>query len=276
MRVRYSLHGVRFSIHADDRLAAHISETIMPACVRRGRRADTAAGFVVRSEGGRLSVFRGRRRLWAADSAAELIPWLEFEVVDWLLARLGRYVQLHAAVVQRGGRAIVLAGGPDAGKTSMACALGLAGWGVMGDEVALVEPRGSRVLSFPRAMLVESGTVRRLPELRRVEPRRVELDRGPASVRYVNPASVGGKVRDRARICAVAFPEWSKKGSVSAVGEREALERLLCASMNGGRHPRLSVDTCVGLVRNAARLRVRTARLRESARRLSDAVEELR
>ena len=35
-----------------------------------------------------------------------------------------------------------------------------------------------RVLSFPRAMLVKAGTARRLPELRRVAPRRVMLDEG--------------------------------------------------------------------------------------------------
>lgn len=273
MRISYLVHGVRFSIDAAGRVAAELSGAVMPPCVRKGCGArDGETTFVVRDEGAGFAVLRGRKLLWHAGSEAELIPWLEAEIVNWLLGQFRRHVQIHAAVVERRGRAVLIAGGPDAGKTSLACALGLAGWGVMTDEVALVEPRGSTVSSFPRAMLVKTGTARRLPELQHFQPRRVMLDEGLEPVRYVSPGSVGGKVKAKAKIAALAFPEWSRKPSVEALGEREALERLVQASFNMDRRPRLLVDTCVGLVRGARLLRVKVGALRESARALAEAM----
>jgi|GEM_PF-3197022 len=272
MNVRYSLHGVRFSIDADDRTADEIARVVMPACVKVSRRRPGGSTFVVRSEGRGFSVRLGRRPLWRAKNKAELLPWLESEIVNWLLRRFRRYVHVHAAVVERRGRAVVLAGGPDAGKTSLACALGLAGWGVMSDEVALIEPRGLTAASFPRAMLVKSGTARRLPELRITEPRRVLLNEGMTSLRYVDPESLSGAAREQAKIAVVAFPEWSKKSAIVPVGEREAMERLLRASFNTGKCGKAAVDACVGLVRGATLFRVQTSGLREAPRLISEAM----
>ena len=271
MKLGYAVSGVRFAIDADGSIAQEIARTVMP--VSRSAVPRGGPVFAVRSDHGRFSVFRGRRRLWFAPSKAVLVPWLEAEVVQWLLGRLRRYVQLHAAAVERRGRAVVIAGGPESGKTSLACALGLAGWHVMSDEVALIEPRSSTVASFPRSMLVKSGTARRLPDLLRVKPHRVVLDDRPTAVRYVSPAFAGDKARGRAAVSALAFPVWSRRSSVGAIGERDALERLLRASFNTASRPALSVDTCVGLVRNAELFRVSIGKLRESARLLSEAVE---
>lgn len=272
MNLRYSLHGVQFSIDADDPVADEIARVVMPACVKASRGRQDGSIFVVRREGRRFSVRAGRRLLWHAKNKAELLPWLESEIVNWLLGKCRRYVHVHAAVVERRGRAVVIAGGPDAGKTSLACALGLAGWGVMSDEVALVEPRGLTVACFPRAMLVKAGTARRLPELRRTEPRRVLLDEGMTSIRYVNPESLSGTAREKAKICAIAFPEWSKKSAIAPVGERDAMERLLRASFNTGKCGKTAINACVGLVRGATLFRVQTAGLREAPRLISEAM----
>ncbi len=271
MKVTYVLHGVAFSVDADKSLAEKISRAVMPTCaVAAG--SGRGPAFTVRSENGQHAVHRGQKFLWSAASESELIPWLEAEVVNWLLRRFRRYVQVHAAVVQRRGRAALVVGGADAGKTSLACALALGGWGVMSDEVALVEPRDAMVACFPRAMLVRSGTARRLRELQRCRPRRVVLNDGPESIRYVSPDFAGGVVRQKARVVAVAFPEWSGRSSVEVIGEREALERMLQACFNTDRHPVVSIDTCVGLVRTSRLLRARVGKLREAAELLSEAI----
>ncbi len=275
MRIHYSLHGVRFFIEAEGSLAGRIAAAVLPPCTRsRGTRGATA--FLVRAAGGGFVVRRGRTRLWAAASEPELIPWLESEIVGWLLRKLRRFVQLHAAVVERRGGAVVIAGPPDAGKTSLACALGLAGWGVMSDEVALVEPRTNHVLAFPRAMLVKSGTARRLSEMRPVRPMRVLLENGPESVRYVSPVFFGRPLRTKAGIRCVVFPEWARRSAVEPMGEREALERLLPTSFNTSGRPKRAVGTCVRLVRSSTLLTLRVGKLRNAARLLSEAVESIR
>jgi len=272
VRIDYRVQNVRFSIEAERGLVREIGAAVLPgARARAGGRDGTA--FAVSGEGRGFWVARGSVRLWRVGSRAELLPWLEAEVVHWLLRRLARYVQLHAAVVERSGRALLVVGGPDAGKTSLACAMALAGWGVMSDEVALVEPRGTVVAAFPRALFVKSGTARRLKELRRVAPRRVALAGGLTPIRYVSPRSFGRPVRRAATIGWLAFPEWSRVSRVGPVGEREALERLLRSSLNTMRHPRASFETCVGLVRRVRLLRVGVADLRDAADRLAEAVE---
>ena len=274
MRLRYSLHGLRFAIDADDAAAELILHTIMPPCARAGgRRSGKTAVFAVRCERGRLRVFRGRKPLWTVTSVAELQPWLESEVVGWLLHRFDPCVQLHAAVAEHCGRAVIIAGGPDSGKTSLACALALAGWSVMSDEVALLKPFSSIVASFPRAMLVKAGTVRRLPELRTIEPMRVALREGEVPVRYVSPAAFGHPPKSAARVRTVLFPNWSRTGALSPIGQREALERLLSASLNTARHPKVSLDTCVRLVSTVRLFRLQVRNLRESARLIAEALE---
>ncbi len=270
MLIRYSLHDLAFAIEADEPIARDIADAVMPAC-RAGRQRGNAAGtFRVRNEGGRFQVFLRDRLLWHAGSRSELLPWLEAEVVAWLLKGFRRYVQVHAAVVQRRGRALVLAGASDAGKTSLACAMGMAGWGVMSDEVALVEPRSSAVASFPRAMLVKTGTVRRLPELRAMKARRVQLDSGLRIVRYVNPETIGGPVRERATVSAVAFPGRSANRRIEPLGETEAVERLLGLTFNTGGRRKTAVDTCVRLVRGSRLWFVGGCDLRENARMLAE------
>ncbi|MGE9115877.1 ATP-binding cassette domain-containing protein, partial [Escherichia coli] len=51
-----------------------------------------------------------------------------------------RFLLLHAATVERDGRAIVLTGESGAGKSTLAALLSGRGWRLMGDEFALVNP----------------------------------------------------------------------------------------------------------------------------------------
>jgi len=263
MMLTYALHGVRFSVRADEPLVEEIRGSVMPPCLVSG--GGRGAAFAVERSGRRLRVSRGRQRLWTAASAAELVPWLEAEIVHWLLAKLGRYVQLHAAVVQRRGRAVLIAGGPESGKTSLACALGLAGWNVMSDEVALVEPGRRTVRSFPRVLMVRDGTARRLPGLSRVRPRRVALGGTPELVRYVSPEALGGPVRPRATIGALAFVERAGRSFVRPVGQTEAVEALLASAFGSGVGRRRCVATCIDLACAVPAYRVRVGHPRGAA-----------
>jgi hypothetical protein len=271
MRISHALHGLRFAIEAHDALAGAVAEAVMPGCVRARARGRPVTVFRVQDEGERWQLSRGGRRLWDAMSEAELIPWLEAEVVYWLLGRLRRYVQFHTAVIERNGSAVLIVGGPGSGKTSLACAAGQAGWGVMSDEVALVEPTARTVYSFPRALLVRPGTVRRLRGLGRFPARRVLLDEGPTRVRYVNPALLGGRARDRARIDALVFPSWGSRSAARPVGEREALERLLEACFSEEGDTKRSLDTCLRLVGSARRAAVRVGRLKRAVGVIAEA-----
>ncbi|MFW6107558.1 MAG: hypothetical protein ACOC70_00025 [bacterium] len=261
MILRYELHGVRFAIEAARETAEQIADFVLPSCRTARHEQRPHAAFAVRDDDDRLAVRRGRRVLWHAADAEELVPWLEGEVVRWLLGRLRGYGQIHAAAVERDGRAIVLAGGPDSGKTSLACAFGLAGWGVMSDEVALVEADGRHVRSFPRMMFVEDETARRLPELATHPRRRIPVAGGTATVRPVSPAGLGPGPRARATVAGLVFVQRGGPVRCAPLSERHAIELLLPLSFSAAERPRRTLDVCLAMVRSAPAWEMKAGRL---------------
>lgn len=64
---------------------------------------------------------------------------VEYRAVAALLAPDSGVVAVHAALVSRAGRGLLLAGPKEAGKTTLACALWARGWSLHADDTALIE-----------------------------------------------------------------------------------------------------------------------------------------
>ena len=70
------------------------------------------------------------------------------------------YLLLHAASVEKDGRALIMTGESGAGKSTLAALLGERGWRLMGDEFALLDLDDGRLLPFPRAVSLKNGAIR--------------------------------------------------------------------------------------------------------------------
>ncbi len=68
--------------------------------------------------------------------AYALLEW----AMNWCVsAHAHQYLILHAAVLERGGRALVMPAPPGSGKSTLCAALALAGWRLLSDELALLD-----------------------------------------------------------------------------------------------------------------------------------------
>lgn len=144
-----------------------------------------------------------------------------------------RYLLLHAAVVEREGRALILTGESGAGKSTLAALLGEHGWRLMGDEFALLDPATGLIHPFPRLISLKNKAVDLFPA---AEPDRWGplLEATPkGAIRHLRPnADAVARMGEPARPALLLFPRFGFDHAVRPIGEAEVFVRLTQASTN--------------------------------------------
>lgn len=94
---------------------------------------------------------------------------LEWGVNQCIGLRTHHLISAHAAVVERGGKALILPAPSGSGKSTLCAALVYSGWRLFSDEFALVVPNTRQLLPSPRPLSLKEGTIdlvrRRHPEV---------------------------------------------------------------------------------------------------------------
>jgi HprK-related kinase A len=90
------------------------------------------------------------------DHALPMFEW----GVNWLFAhRMHSHLLLHAAVVERGGRALVMPAWPGSGKSTLAASLASRGWRLLSDEFGIVDLGDARLLPFARPIALKNESI---------------------------------------------------------------------------------------------------------------------
>lgn len=116
--------------------------------------------------GSRFGIGRREVRLWA-DSQCPFeayprdagLPLFEWGSNFMLSQRLNAYLLLHAGVVARAGRAVILPAAPGSGKTTLTCALHLAGWRFLSDEFGVVDMASANLLPMVRPAPLKNQSI---------------------------------------------------------------------------------------------------------------------
>lgn len=87
------------------------------------------------------------------------LPMFEWAINWSVFTRPNQYLMLHAGVVERGGKALILSGRPGAGKSTLTAALVLRGWRLLSDEVALIPPGTRNLLPLPRPVSLKERSI---------------------------------------------------------------------------------------------------------------------
>jgi HprK-related kinase A len=147
---------------------------------------------------------------------------------------LKQYLLLHAASVEKEGRALILTGESGAGKSTLAALLGERGWRLMGDEFALLGLDDGALRPFPRAVSLKNGAIRLME--REVGPSRFgpRLDGTPkGAIRHLRPnAAALDAMAEPARPALILFPRFGEAAAVRPIGQAEVFMRLTQASTN--------------------------------------------
>jgi HprK-related kinase A len=144
-----------------------------------------------------------------------------------------RYLLLHAAVIEREGRALVLTGESGAGKSTLAALLGEHGWRLMGDEFALVDPGTGLIHAFPRAISLKNRAVELFPDAYPSRWGPVLANTPKGAIRHLRPrANAIARMDEPARPALLLFPRFGFETAEREIGAAEVFVRLTQASTN--------------------------------------------
>jgi HprK-related kinase A len=145
-----------------------------------------------------------------------------------------RFLLLHAATVERDGRALILTGESGAGKSTLATLLGEDGWRFMGDEFALIEPETGLAYPFPRPSSLKNESIAAVMAV--IDPARfgpLLRDTPKGDIRHVVPsAGALSAMMNPAEPALIIFPQFGLSEAARPVPQSEAFVRLTQASTN--------------------------------------------
>lgn len=92
----------------------------------------------------------------AADEAFALMEW----GLNWCVTGYCHtFITLHAAILERDGHALIMPAPPGSGKSTLCAALMLAGWRLLSDEMALLDPATGLFTPSPRPVSLKNKSI---------------------------------------------------------------------------------------------------------------------
>ncbi|HEY8506702.1 MAG TPA: HprK-related kinase A [Steroidobacteraceae bacterium] len=143
-------------------------------------------------------------------------------VLEWginlaIAMRFHGFLMLHAAVVEKNGRALLLPASPGHGKTTLCAALAHRGWRLFSDEFGLLRPGTIEVTPVPRPMPLKNESI---DVIRRFAP---HAELGPVipgtrkgTIAHVKPPrDAVERAQQTASVAWIVFPRWSAGAQLS-------------------------------------------------------------
>ncbi len=160
-----------------------------------------------------------------ANHAFALLEW----GMNWCVAgHAHHYLMLHAAVLEKNGRAVVLPGDPGAGKSTLTAALMLSGWRLLSDEITLIDRDDGMLVGLARPVSLKNASI---DVIQRAFPDAVigapAHDTHKGTVAHVRPSTDSvARVNEKARPAWVIFPRW-KNGSEARLSPHSRADAML-------------------------------------------------
>lgn len=113
-----------------------------------------------------LSRLQGRAEFWFDGQrsftplpAAQALAMLEWGINWCIAAHAHQYLLIHSAVLERGGRALVMPAPPGSGKSTLCAALAHRGWRLLSDELGLLDLRTGLIHGMARPINLKNASI---------------------------------------------------------------------------------------------------------------------
>jgi HprK-related kinase A len=157
--------------------------------------------------------------------------------LNWCVgSQAHRWIAVHAAVLERNRRTLILSAESGAGKSTLCAALVLKGWRLFSDEFALIDPDSGHLAPLPRPISLKNASI----EIIRARSREaifgkegVDME-GARFVHMKPPLESVRRARDEAPPGWVILPRWTagRPTSLEPLPKAHALLRLTDQSFN--------------------------------------------
>jgi HprK-related kinase A len=186
----------------------------------------------------------------------EAFAFLEWGMNWCVTSHCHRLLSIHAAVLEKQGRAVVLPAPPGSGKSTLCAALMLRGWRLLSDEMALLDPNTGEVVPFPRPVSLKNRSIEVIGQLDpSVVMGPIAHDTMKGTVAHLK---VSTRSLEQASVSAapawVVFPKF-EEGAALLVTERlkaQALVELASNSFNHHVHGRAGFEALARVVDQSA------------------------
>jgi len=166
--------------------------------------------------------------------ANQLIPTFEWGLNWCVSAYQQQYLAIHAAVLEKNGRALIMPAPPGSGKSTLCALLMLRGWRLLSDEMCLIDPASGQLQPYVRPVSLKNASIDVIeqyhPEIK-VFHRTPDTEKG--TVAYLRPSDSSWQ---GANVCAkpawIVFPAYQAAAESVAVFTMPKADTLLYLAQN--------------------------------------------
>lgn len=168
---------------------------------------------------------------------AQLVPVFEWGL-NWCIASYQhQYLAIHAAVLERGGKALIMPAPPGAGKSTLCAALMLEGWRLLSDEMCLVDLENGAIVPFVRPVSLKNQSLQLIQSwYPAAQVRQITAGTTKGTVGYLLPSEISWQAYRRVATAAwVIFPQYNAAQTdvlLSRVTQADAFMHLANNSFN--------------------------------------------
>jgi HprK-related kinase A len=160
---------------------------------------------------------------------SQALPMFEWGLNWCMTSYCHEYLIIHAAVVEKNGKVLLLSAPPGAGKSTLCAALVCRGWRLLSDELALLTLDGTaNVVPLARPVCLKNRAIDVIQDFSpdsKIGPACPDTAKGTVA-HMLAPSESVARCHEQAKVNWVVFPRYIK-GSVTRLSRRSKAQSLL-------------------------------------------------